>query len=48
MQGELSMASELEPRSALTLIPEGHVYPLKTVADEIEVIFSEPALAYAA
>jgi len=48
MQGELSMASELEPRSALTLIPEGHVYPPNALADGIDPTLSGRTLAYAA
>jgi DNA-binding SARP family transcriptional activator len=46
MQGELSFHTELEPRSALTLIPEGHVYPLNPLTDGVEGTVFEPAMAY--
>ena len=48
MQGELSMATKLQPRSQLTLIPEGHVYPLNTLSEGAQAVMSEPAMAYAA
>ena len=48
MQGELSMATKLEPRTELTLIPEGHVYPVNPMTNGAEPAMSELALAYAA
>lgn len=48
MQGELSTTTQLEPRESLTLIPEGHVYPVNTLEDGFGAVGVEPTMAYAA